>query len=148
MELLSTSALAVASDESADLLFSQTDNSYPAESFVIYRTELSAVAYTTAKFYPIMTVSVAQKLAGYDGSGVAGTIRDRNRTIPNTYTAMVTDIGTDIMAYKQLAPMMRMDLAITSPSYRFMVLNYGTPVLYQPKKVALIKNLGAWVASA
>jgi hypothetical protein len=89
----------------------------------------------------LFTVSVAQKAAGYDG-GAATVVRDRNRIIPNTVSAIVTDINSNVMAYKQLAPMMRMDLARTSPAYRFMVMNYGTPVLYQPKKVARIINIG------
>jgi hypothetical protein len=46
---------------------------------------------------------------------------------------------------KQLAPIMRMDLARTSPSFRFMILAYLTTVLFAPKKLARIINIGAKV---
>ena len=37
---------------------------------------------------------------------------------------------------------MKMDLAILSPAYRFMVLLYGTPFLYAPKKMVRLINIG------
>lgn len=46
------------------------------------------------------------------------------------------------MEYLQFAPTMRMDFAQASPSQRFAVLNYGTPVMYMPGKVAIIHNIG------
>lgn len=141
MTILSTSATAISATQSADLLFTNSDGSYAAESFVIYRTEAGVSNYQTAKFYPIFEINKAELTAGYDG-GVAGYVRDRNRSIPNTYTATIFDNTPDVYAFKQLAPMMRMDLAVTSPSRRFMVLLYGTPVLYAPKKKAVIKNIG------
>lgn len=139
--ILSSSAISVSSTQSVNLKFSITDNAYAAESFVIYRTEKDVTGYTTAQFYPIFTVNLAQKTAGYDG-GAAGLVRDRNREIPNTKRAFVYDNTTDMWGLKQLAPIMRMDLAVTSPSRRFMILSYLTPVLYAPKKLAVIKNIG------
>ena len=142
MLLFSTSAQAVLATQSVDLSFSQTDNAYAAESFVIYRTKVDATPYTTAKFYPIFTISALERTNGYDG-GTAGLVRDRNRSIAGTYSALVMDFNPDVVALKQLAPMMRMDLARTSPAYRFMVLCYLTPVIYAPKKIAKITNIGS-----
>lgn len=141
MTILDTSAVSVTATQSVDLLFTITEGSYASESFVIYRTEATASNYQTAKFYPILEISKAELTAGWDGAA-AGLVRDRNRNIPNTYTATVFDNTPDVYAFKQLAPMMRMDLAVTSPSRRFMVLLYGSPVLYAPRKKAVIKNIG------
>jgi hypothetical protein len=141
LTILATNATTVAVTESVDLSWTHTDGSYAAESFVVYRTIKDADPYTTAGFYPIFEVSVAQHTAGYDG-GAATVVRDRNRRIANTTSALVLEFSTDVIALKQLAPMMRMDLARTSPSYRFMVLDYCTPVLFAPKKISKIENIG------
>ena len=141
MVLLDTATQAIAATEACDLYWTQTDGSYASESFVVYRTKAGVTDYTTADFWPILTVSKAQHTAGYDG-GAAGIVRDRNRNLPGTYTAMVCDFSTDVMAIKQLAPMMRMDLARVSPAYRFMILGYLAPVIFAPKKLAIIKNIG------
>lgn len=141
MVILDTNTQAVAATEAVDLEFTQTDGAYASESFVIYRTKAGVTDYATAEFWPIFTVSKAQWTAGFDGAA-AGLVRDKNRSIPGTYTAMVADFSTDVMAIKQLAPMMRMDLARVSPAYKFMILAYLTPVIYAPKKIALIRNIG------
>lgn len=141
MQIVSTSAQAVATTESVDLKFTATAGAYAAESFVIYRTEADVANYQTAKFYPIFEVSTSELTAGYDG-GAAGLVRDRNRILPNTFRALVYYKSPDIMEYLQFAPTMRMDFAQTSPALRFAVLNYGTPVLYQPGKIGIIYNIG------
>lgn len=134
--------LSIAATESADLFFAAGSGAYAAESFVIYRTEaITSGDETNNKFYPIFTISVAELATGYDGAA-ATKVRDRNRSIANTSSAMLYDNDPNVWAYKQLLPISRMDLAITSPSRRFMVLNYGTPVLYAGKKIARIVNLG------
>lgn len=144
LTLLNTATIAttVASTESVDLDFSAGAGAYPAESYTIYRTEAVTVGdETNNKFYPLFTISVAELAAGYDGA-VATKVRDRNRSIANTSSAMVYDNDPNVWGYKQLLPISRMDLAVTSPSRRFMVLNYGTPVLYAGKKIARIVNIG------
>jgi hypothetical protein len=141
MELLSTSAVTVATTEAVDLKFAYTNsNGYAASGFVVYRTEKGA-AYATADFHPIFKVSAAGKTSGYGGAA-AGLLRDRNYFIAGTHSAVICDISSEVLAIKQLLPMMRMDLAITSPSFRFMVLAYLTPILYTPGKIARIINIG------
>jgi hypothetical protein len=147
MLLFDTSAQAVLATQAVNLQFTQTDTAYAAESFVIYRTKVDVADYTTAQFWPIFSVSVQDLANGYDG-GSAGLIRDRNRSLPGTYSALVLDFGTEVLALKQLAPMMRMDLARTSPAYRFMVLCYLTPVIYAPKKIAKIINIGSDITTS
>jgi hypothetical protein len=38
--------------------------------------------------------------------------------------------------------MMKMDLAVLSPAYRWMILLYGTPILFAPKKWIRMINIG------
>jgi hypothetical protein len=147
MTILDTTAISVSATQSVNLKFTITNNSFPAESFVIYRTQKDAADYTTALFYPILTVSIAQHTSGYDG-GAAGLVRDRNRFLPNTTSALIFDPTEEILCFKQLAPMMRMDLARTSPSFRFMVLCYGTPLLGIPKRVSRIVNIGRTITTS
>jgi hypothetical protein len=147
MTLLSTSGQAIAATEACDLSFTQTDTAYASESFVIYRTEAGVTDYTTAKFWPIIKVNKAQKLAGYDGAAAVTLVRDRNRKIPGTNTAMVCNFAEDVLALYQLMPIMRMDLARTAPAYRFMILSYLTTAMFKPKQVGLITNIGTTLPS-
>jgi hypothetical protein len=50
---------------------------------------------------------------------------------------------TQVMAFKQLAPLMKLPLATISAAIRFMVLLYGVPILYANRKGLLIKNVGS-----
>jgi len=138
---INTSAQAVAATESVDLKFAAGVGGYAAEAYVIYRTDVGATPYTTADYYPLFEVSVSELASGYDG-GAAGLVRDRNRVLANTHSAIVFYNSPEYWEYLQLAPTRRMDFAITSPSRRFSVLNYGTPVWYQPGKMVRIVNIG------
>ena len=88
-----------------------------------------------------MKFQKAQLTTGYDG-GAAGAVRDRNRFLPGTNQAMLVQSDTDVYSFKQLAPLMKMDLATLAPSTRFMILMYGTPMLYAPKKMVRYINIG------
>lgn len=143
MLLLDTTAATVANaTDAVDLQFVAGSGSYAATSFVIYKTKKNQAAYTDSKaFWPVFEVSATELAAGYDGAA-ATKVRDRNLWIPAAQSALVTVIDPEYFEYLQLAPIMKMDLAITSPSKRFMVLNYGTPALYMPTKVIRIANIG------
>jgi hypothetical protein len=144
LTLFDTAVQALAATEACDLTFTHTDGAYAAECFVIYRTEKNASAYTSAKFYPIFACTRSDFGTGVDGAA-AGSVRDKNRWIANTHSAIVLDNSLDVWALKQLAPIMRMDLARTSPSFRFMILAYLTLVLFAPKKISRIVNIGSTV---
>lgn len=134
---------AVAATDSVDLKFTLVNGSYTATGFVIYRSEKDPLgAVTATPFYPIFSISAAEQAAGYDG-GLANTVRDHNYDIPNTEMAFVVENNPDqVFAMKELSPMMKMDLALTSPTLRFMILYYITNILYAHKKVTVIKNIG------
>jgi hypothetical protein len=134
-------AQAVTATQAVNVSFTDGGGSYPAETFIIYRTKKDDVT-GTPKFYPIIEVSTAERTGGYDG-GAAGLVRDRNRILPETSSAMVYEPIPDIMKYVELMPTSRMDWALVAPSYRFSVLNYGTPQLSMPGKIVRIVNIGS-----
>lgn len=139
--LMNTVGHAVAVTESIDLTFTPGVGVYPATAYTIYRTKKDVADYTKAKFYPIITVSALQLAAGYDG-GAAGAVRDRNRVLPETHSAMVMDTTAEMWEYIQLAATMKVDFAITTLARRFAVVNYGTTVLYAPGKISMVHNIG------
>jgi len=134
----------VASNKAVDLKYTLVDGAYVATGFKIYRSEVDPTTLIGATpFYPIFSISITEHGDGYDG-GSTGLVRDRNFEIPNTESAFVCENNSDqVFSMKELSPMMKMDLALTSPTYRFMILYYLTNILYAPKKVAVIKNIGA-----
>ena len=103
------------------------------EYFKAYRTEANG----TQK-YCIMEIP-AQSVAA---SGET-TVIDLNKTLPNTYTAFMGEFTPEVIAFKQLAPIMKMDLALLGPAYRWMILLYGVPQLYAPKKWMKFVNIKA-----
>lgn len=135
--------LAVAGTEVVDLLFTDGGGTFSATGYTIYRTEKSPSAATAAaaSFYPLFTITPAQLAAGFDG-GAAGYVRDRNCIIANTEKAFLIQKDLEVFSFKQLAPLMKMDLAITGPATPFLILLYGTPVLYAPKKMVVFVNVG------
>ncbi len=143
MTLMNTTPKAVPANESVDLTFTAGSGVYPATSYTVYRTEKNVANYAVAKFYPIFEVSVAQLAAasGYDGAA-QNSVRDRNRVLANTKSALVLDPTSEMWEYIQLAATMKIDFAITTLARRFAVVNYGTPVLYMPGKIAVIHNIG------
>jgi hypothetical protein len=141
MCLMNTTGFAVAATASTDLKFAAGVSTYAAVSYVIYRTKMDVTDYTTAPFYPIFEITLAELQTGYDGA--AGlSVRDRNRIIAGTHSAIVLDPTSDIWEYVQLSSTMKLDFAVTTLSKRFAVFNFGTPIIYQPGKIAIIRNIG------
>jgi hypothetical protein len=131
-----------------DLIFTATAGPYSPTGYIIYRSEDSALAYAATKLYPIMHIPVsgtASKMgslaAGVDGAAALA-VRDNNRWLPNTEEALLLQGDTDVIEFKQLAPLMKMPLAKLSPADRWMILLYGTPIVYAPSKVIRYVNIG------
>ena len=133
-------AVSVTSADSIDLTITDNGGANPATGFVIYRSKVGDVG-AEAKLFPVFSVSTAELATGFDGA-VGGAVRDKNRYIPGTDSAFAIEKNEEIFSFRQLAPLMKMDLAILSPAYRFMILLYGTPILYAPKKMVRFINVG------
>ncbi len=106
---------------------------FPVEYVRIYRTEKDG-----NRFYEVDKVAVASA-----GSGATTVYTDKCETMANTYTAFMGEMSPEVLAFKQLAPMMKMDLATLGPVIRWMILLYGVPVLYAPKKFMRYTNIKA-----
>lgn len=141
LTVLGAAAVTIVAGGAADLKFTQTASTYPGTGYRIYRSNKGAATAAAAIFYPLFDLSNAQVTAGYDGAA-AGLTRDKNRIIADTMQAILFQFDSEVIDYKQLAPLMKMDLAITSPAFRFMVLMYGTPFLYANKKMIRVINIG------
>ena len=139
LAIYSTAAATIVAGRAVDLKFAAGVGTNAATAFRIYRTKVGGAA--TGEFYPLFEVSVAEQTAGYDG-GSAGLIRDMNHFLPDCDQAMPLQFDNEVVEFAQLAPLMKMDLAVLSPAFRFMILLYGTPFLYAPKKMVRFVNIG------
>lgn len=113
---------------------------FAPEYFNIYRSR--GVASTTvpgsiASYALVMKVPATSQAA----SG-ATVVNDVNLTLPFTTTAYVGEMSESVLSFRQLMPMMKMDLAVLGPAYRWMIMLYGTPILFAPKKWMRIINIG------
>lgn len=99
--------------------------------FNIYRSEADGT-----KMYKIMSVPAGS----VNTNGVTNAV-DVNEIMPNTCTAFMGEFTPEVIAFKQLAPIMKMNLATLGPCIRWMILLYGVPVLYAPKKWMKFTNI-------
>lgn len=106
---------------------------FPIEFVRLYRSEVNG-----KELYEVNKFAVATSY-----SGAATTHVDNGAVLANTYTAFMGEMSADVLAFKQLAPMMKMDLATLGPVIRWMVLLYGVPVIYAPKKWMRFTNIKA-----
>jgi hypothetical protein len=141
---LSSTVVAAVAGSSIDLKFTAAvSDPNPATGFTIYRSNKGATTGggANATFYPLFQISTAELGTGFDGTG-ANVVRDKNRILPSTANALLIQNDSETFEFAQLAPLMKMDLAIISPAYRFMIMLYGTPLLYAPKRIVRYINVG------
>lgn len=138
-----TTAVALVAGAAVDLTISPSAGANPASGYVIYRSKVAKAGATAndVQFYPIFKVSAANVVAGYDGAA-GGKVRDRGFILPDTEQGFVAEVSEDVMSFKQLAPMSKLDLAVNAMSRRFIAFLMGTPILYAPKKFVRIINAG------
>jgi len=101
----------------------------------------------TYRVYRGVTSDPAKSLFAFEikdaGSGATQVIADRNFDIPGTHTAFLVDMdGEEVLAWKSLAPLMKLPLARISASERFMILLYGMLQVYNPRRTVVYKNIG------
>ena len=114
----------------------------PPEFFIIYRSNALASGATAptamSSYSEIARVRCTLQTAAGDGA----TFNDVNLNLPFTETAYLGELTPSVLTFRQLAPLMRMDLAVLAPAYRWMVLMYGTPILFAPRKWVRLTNVG------
>lgn len=130
-----SAAATIAAGEAIVLTITDGGGAYPATGYKIYRTEKGGTtAYYTQK-------AIARtKTNGTYQSTTAWT--DLNEWRPRCFMGLQLDMTPQSLTFRQLAPMLKMNLAIISPAIRWMQLLYGTPIVFAPKKNVVFKNIG------
>jgi hypothetical protein len=118
-----------------------TIGAFVPEYFRIYRTTVAAASFTPSSSVADYSLIAQVPAASQSASGVT-TYDDANLYLPFTSTAYIGEMQPQVLTFRQLMPMMKMDLAVLSPSFRWMVLLYGTPILFTPKKWLRLINIG------
>lgn len=102
------------------------------EYFAIYRTRADGTdAFLIAK---VAATDIT-------GSGT-NSFSDLNPIMAGFSKAYMLEMSPQVISFKQLAPLMKMDLATIAPSIRWMILLYGVLQLYAPKKAVRYTNIG------
>ena len=114
---------------------------FPPEYFRIYRTRPqaagAAVPASLSSYSLVLQVPATSQAA----AGVT-TVNDVNFRLPFTEIAYMGEMTPSVLTFRQLLPMLRMDLAVLAPAFRWMILLYGTPILFAPKKWLRYINVG------
>jgi len=130
-----TAAQTLAAGQSVDITIADGGGTFPATGYKIYRTEVDG----TATFFTNLSVP-RLRVGGALSSPTVFT--DLNEWRPRTTIGLILDMSNQSLTFRQLAPMMKMNLAIVSPAIRWMQLLYGTPIVFAPKKNVVVKNIG------
>jgi hypothetical protein len=109
---------------------------FGADAINVYRTVAGGGG--TSPHYLVATFATGTQTA----SAAWPTFVDQNSIAAGCHTVFIGEMNPQIIAFKQLAPMMKMDLAVIEPSIRWLQLFYGVPLIYAPKKWVTIKNIG------
>lgn len=122
-----------------DVVLEATLGSNLPEYLKVYRTEPGVTAASPENFSLIMQIPVTSQTGGATMSQV---VIDRNFILPFTSRGYMLQLDETVLKYLQLAPLMKMDLAVIGPAYRFMALLYGVLAMYVPKRGCKLLNVG------
>lgn len=111
----------------------------PPEFINVYRSLTNTTSVDPADFSLIQRVPVTSQTAL---AAMVSVAVDRNFLLPFTEVAYVGEMNEQVLTFRQLAPLMKMDIAVLAPAYRWMILLYGTPILFTPLKWNRIINIG------
>lgn len=107
--------------------------SFPVDYIRLYRTEKDG-----SNFFEVAKFAVSAAT-----SAAVTEYTDKCEVMANTYTAFMGEMSPDVIGFKQLAPMMKMDLATLGPVIRWMIMLYGVPILFAPRKWLRFTNIKA-----
>jgi hypothetical protein len=113
---------------------------FPPEFFRIYRSAASSSSTVPSSLASYALI--AQVPASSQAASGTTSFSDVNLILPFTSSAYLGELTPNVVTFRQLMPLMKMDLAVLSPAYRWMILLYGTPVLFAPKKWMRFINVG------
>ena len=121
--------------------------SVPPEYFNIYRTvgqpASTGTAPTDATEYNLVMQIPAESQANLGTTPAApGTFLDLNWSMPFTEELFIGELDPQVITFRQLAPLMKLDLAVLAPAFRWMILLYGVLILFANRKWMRIRNVG------
>jgi len=103
---------------------------YQASAFEVYRKLSSNTALTSYQYV--------------ETTPAGSTYFDDGSEIPGTNYSFFWDWDFDqVLDIRQLLPMVKQPLAIIDDSIRWLQKWYGTPILYNPNKMVVLKNVGS-----
>ncbi len=114
---------------------------FPTEYIRVYRTSAQASPGTVPADLTQYSLVLQLPVASQAASGVT-TASDVNFLLPFTEIAYMGEMTPSVLTFRQLLPMLRMDLAVLAPAFRWMILLYGTPILFAPRKWLRFVNIG------
>ena len=112
-----------------------------AEYFIVYRRDAGvggAASLDLSLYSEVGRIATTSQAAGV----AAATFQDLNTIMPGTEMAYLGELTPSVLTFRQLAPLMKMDLAVLAPAYRWMILMYGVPILFAPQKWVRLINVG------
>lgn len=115
-----------------DLTITNSGSPGDLEYFAIFRTRADGSDHRLIAKIPAADI----------GGGQDTVFNDLNPIMSGYSKGYMLDMSPQVIAFKQLAPLMKMDLARIAPSYRWMILLYGALQLYAPKKAVRYINVG------
>ena len=119
----------------------------PGDKVTFTLTPSTAVAvgwyeiFRTKKDGAAGTARLILRVPNGAGAG-AQTINDFNASLPYCTSGYLFQQNSENMAFRQLAPMVKIPLATIDSSIRWMQLIYGVPQLFTPGKNVLFTNVG------
>lgn len=114
---------------------------FPPEYFRIYRSAPLASGATVPSVLSAFSL-VLQVPASSQTASATTVANDVNLLLPFTEIAYMGEMTPSVLTFRQLLPMLRMDLAVLAPAFRWMIMLYGTPLLFATKKWTRIINVG------
>ncbi len=126
-------AIAAAGDGLTLTITNNADSTDVTTGYNIYRTIVVGGVAGTEQF-----LIQVPRVAG----AATTTFLDVNRFLPNTSRSYLKQMNLQAIAFRQLAPMMKIPLATVALSIRWAMALYGMPVVYATRKFCIFDNVG------
>jgi len=75
-------------------------------------------------------------------AGASTIFLDGNENLPGLGTAYIGQFDETVLTLRELSPMLKFPLATVASSIRWMQLYYNTPIIFRPRGIMIIKNIG------
>jgi len=122
-----SAAVTVAANQKVTFTFANIPND--AKYIKVYRTAANGAA-ATAKFIGNYKVGLSAYV-------------DNGAKLPGRGEGFILDLRPQVMEFKQLAPLTKINLAIVQAAVEFMLVIYGSLFVYAPRFNGVFRNVGA-----